>query len=493
MEALPIDKEAKRFRDHLDLPENHRIILSGIFGIGKSYFIEEFFKEHGENYIIFKLNPVNYAVSNNDDIFELIKFDIAFQLMEKGVQFDKITIGREAFTEHYLKTNYKEIIKTLITNLKKINREIDAVFSTVMDIVDKFEKEREGHQKDEKLTLKEFIDEYLTHSRGPREENDITTLINVLLDNLRKQHPKKKLVLAIDDLDRIDPEHIFRILNVFSAHFDFYEGANKFDIDKVVLICDIENIRGIFHHRYGTNIDFTGYIDKFYSTEVFHYNFREVIVEYIPDILRKIKIKNTQIQDSFQEVNSSGYYASEISRILGDFVKFNIVNMRTLVRFLRSDINIDSFKLNFSRPRENKIHNTQIPLLNIFELLKKLLGGDWELEQALIKMDELVPYIGEASLMDWWERTVGTAVMLIDVDENKLEKNKPHTFEDPTQDLKVTYEIHRSRNVMFGETKSIQDHQFEIPYLPEQKAKLKETIPYYPLLLEAYKQYKRSL
>ena len=45
---------------------------------------------------------------------------------------------------------------------------------------------------------------------------------NIFLYNLIDQLKKdgKKTVLIIDDLDRIDPEHIFRLLNVFAAHLD---------------------------------------------------------------------------------------------------------------------------------------------------------------------------------------------------------------------------------------------------------------------------------
>ena len=37
----------------------------------------------------------------------------------------------------------------------------------------------------------------------------------------------KKVVLIIENLDRIDPDHIFRILNIFSAHFDYHDADSK--------------------------------------------------------------------------------------------------------------------------------------------------------------------------------------------------------------------------------------------------------------------------
>ena len=63
----------------------------------------------------------------------------------------------------------------------------------------------------------------------------------------------KKVVLIVEDLDRIDPAHLFRILNIFSAHIDYcYKNAvipdrsivgNKFGFDNIVLVCDFSNIK----------------------------------------------------------------------------------------------------------------------------------------------------------------------------------------------------------------------------------------------------------
>src|SRR5690606_19310650 len=134
-------------------------------------------------------------------------------------------------------------------------------------------------ERDDSKELKNFLTTFTEKKGTYREENSITDLLCKLIDSLKLNNPKKEIVLLIDDLDRIDPEHIFRIMNVFSAHFDHYDqkGENKFGFDKVVVVCDINNVRGIFHNRYGVNIDFSGYIDKFYSNEIFEYDFAQVI------------------------------------------------------------------------------------------------------------------------------------------------------------------------------------------------------------------------
>src|SRR5690606_11957375 len=115
------------------------------------------------------------------------------------------------------------------------------------------------------------------------DETIITQIIERKIQSLKvtKDNQTKETVLIIDDLDRIDPEHIFRILNVFGAHFENgqFESfssytCNKFNFDKVILVCDINNIRNIFHSKYGTATDFAGYIDKFYTHEIFEYDIR---------------------------------------------------------------------------------------------------------------------------------------------------------------------------------------------------------------------------
>ena len=62
----------------MNLVDNNQMIFSGIFGIGKTYFLKEYFEQNSEDYELFLLSPVNYSISNNDDIIDYIKYDIAF-------------------------------------------------------------------------------------------------------------------------------------------------------------------------------------------------------------------------------------------------------------------------------------------------------------------------------------------------------------------------------------------------------------------------------
>lgn len=59
-------------------------------------------------------------------------------------------------------------------------------------------------------------------------------------------------------MDRLDPAHLFRIMNVFSAHMDYgYRSmqpidsslvGNKFGVSNVVFVMHEKNTEALFHH-----------------------------------------------------------------------------------------------------------------------------------------------------------------------------------------------------------------------------------------------------
>lgn len=87
---IPIDKQLEEFRNHI--LANPRTFLSSKFGDGKSYFLDEFKKRNAEHFVFITLYPVNYQVANNEDIFNLIKRDVLFQLIVQG--FLKIPVSK---------------------------------------------------------------------------------------------------------------------------------------------------------------------------------------------------------------------------------------------------------------------------------------------------------------------------------------------------------------------------------------------------------------
>mgnify|MGYP003294660512 CR=1 FL=1 len=98
----------------------------------------------------------------------------------------------------------------------------------------------------------------ISNNKGRLFEYDIIThLINRIIDKIKATEDSKPIILVIDDLDRIDPEHIFRILNILSAHNNYCHTSNhKFGIDKTILVCDIINIRHIDKNKYGMDFNY---------------------------------------------------------------------------------------------------------------------------------------------------------------------------------------------------------------------------------------------
>lgn len=71
------------FGDFLKIENNQRIFFSGKFGIGKTYFLEDFFNLNKDKYEAFHLFPANYQISSNEDIVELLKYDILVELIKR--------------------------------------------------------------------------------------------------------------------------------------------------------------------------------------------------------------------------------------------------------------------------------------------------------------------------------------------------------------------------------------------------------------------------
>jgi len=85
---ISIEGLYKRFQEHLSPEENKNIIFTGKYGIGKTFFLKRYFENSQKEYNTFFISPVNYVVSSNEDIFQLIKADIIKELfIGKFIEF----------------------------------------------------------------------------------------------------------------------------------------------------------------------------------------------------------------------------------------------------------------------------------------------------------------------------------------------------------------------------------------------------------------------
>lgn len=303
---IPIDKQLDEFGNHI--LANPRTFLSSKFGDGKSYFLDEFKKRNAEHFVFITLYPVNYQVANNEDIFNLIKRDVLFQLIVQGFFEDSsIQISDELALWGFIQNKYKSFLLELLPYMASVALPVEyvpvvtatlkrkEVFKSIKKQFDDYK--RQLAEKDDILT--KFLD--VAESNPVYEEDLVTSLIKQAIQKFKEKSQQadkeKRVVLIVEDLDRLDPAHLFRILNIFSAHIDYCYKlmnkpnetlvGNKFGFDNVVFVADFSNIRKIFKHFYGEQTDFNGYIGKFLSSAPYNYSIREIRKNFIYDYLER--------------------------------------------------------------------------------------------------------------------------------------------------------------------------------------------------------------
>lgn len=339
-DIIPIDSEITTFTGYLD--HNCRCILSARFGDGKSFFLNEVKKTLSDKYIFLTIYPVNYQVAENKDIFEYIKRDILLQILMTS----KIELSDEKYNFPlrlwgFLSQKGKDLLSDIIALVTSSLANIPQTGMTILrDNIAKFKNFSKNINKSESDSIESYLDEFTKQKGSIYEFDPISQIIHQLITDI-KQKEHKQIVLVIEDMDRIDPAHIFRILNVFSAYWDIQDYSeqkltygnpqNKYNFDKILLVCHFQNVRNIFHHFYGEKTDFTGYIHKFSSSTPYEYSLREVVEEWL---LNKMPFN----KDIF----------SEICRVLVTLImrkyensEMIITNLRHMTSFFaQSDYNI---------------------------------------------------------------------------------------------------------------------------------------------------------
>lgn len=326
---IPIDDPMKNFTDHIH--NNERIVFSARFGDGKTFFINKFMEKQKGYYLFITIYPTNYQVEDNKDIFELIKRDILYQLCEKGFINDQIDVN-SIITSTFDKETICELISFLesIANISNIPGS-----NLIFKLVNKFIDAKEKYDKNKK-TYSNYINKF-AQIPGIYEHDCYTQLITAIIQSYQKEK-KNKAVLIIEDLDRIDPAHVFRILNIFSAHIDRHYNnpdqkyPNKFAFDIVILVCCYESLQNIFHHIYGEKADFKGYIQKFITQNIFNYSLNDVKCQFLFNKISEISKIDETILRGINEINNKVKNLSirEITTIITNLDK-QIKNVQTNV------------------------------------------------------------------------------------------------------------------------------------------------------------------
>lgn len=284
---IDVSEKVKDFVQYLDSTD--RIILSARFGDGKTHLLNALRNDETANkkYEFFTIYPVNYSVAPNEDVFEYIKRDIIVQLNERGLLNN---IDLEAIFDSLI--NFEDVVSIISFILSFIPG--GTLYNKIFD---RFCKIKERYEQ-KKHTADKYLSTFAKQKGSIYEEDGYTKLIREAIKWMGEDHEMngpawkgKKPVLIIEDLDRLDPKHLFRILNVISAHMEDRHTpdkvGNKFGFHSIVLVMDYDVTKHIFHHFYGDGACYEGYMSKFLSREPFRYSIQQEMVKEIEEKLAK--------------------------------------------------------------------------------------------------------------------------------------------------------------------------------------------------------------
>ena len=278
LDKIDISGNLKNFAQYLE--KTDRIILSAKFGDGKTYLLNKLRNDAvmKDEYEFFTICPVNYSVAKNEDVFEYIKRDIIVQLHERKLleNIDLNALFGSVFTFDDL-TSVVSFLLSFVPTGKFYNK----VYNKFLEIKKKYDEK--------KHTVDKYLSQFANTAGCIHEEDGYTKLIKKAIKWISQDHSlngevkkAKKPVLIIEDLDRLDPKHLFRILNVVSAHIDDSKQpnnvGNKFGFNNIVLVMDYDVTKHIFHHFYGAQACYEGYMSKFLSREPFRYSIKYTLI-----------------------------------------------------------------------------------------------------------------------------------------------------------------------------------------------------------------------
>lgn len=324
---IPVDDAMQRFENHL--LSHDRVVLSAKFGDGKTFFLNKFKEkckmETDSPFVFITLYPVNYQVLGNKDIFELIKHDVLLQILQAGIIDVNYEVTDRMAFEFYIQSHFCTVGESFFAILKScgadgmVTKAFLAAFKSANWL--KSLKKQVDNFKQE-IDQTELFDRYLAlFDENSVYENDIIT--KIIRDNIESYQKKnaKRVVLVIEDMDRLDPAHLFRIMNVFSAHMDYGYRCmqpvnntlvgNKFGVSNVVFVMHEKNTEALFHHFYGECADYEGYMSKFYNKDIFRFSLSEEKEKYALSLITE---ETGLSEDRVKECFSSDFWKMKTMR-----------------------------------------------------------------------------------------------------------------------------------------------------------------------------------
>lgn len=303
---IDITDTLAKFSDFFE--NSKRMILSAKFGDGKTYLLDKFMRQDNlknPKYYFVVLHPVNYVVEDNRDIFEYIKRDILFQLLQDDMLLDtEESLDRlvEAISENISISEVFDFLSAIapIPGFKSVAELLGKCTVKVSEI-------RKTYQN-KKMLPYNYVNSFALKTGSIAECDGFTRLIQETLRIIEEMH-QCQTVLVIEDIDRLDPAHLFRILNILGANIDnpYFESTtvnincdqernpNKFGFTKILLVMDYGTSEHIFHHFYGDEADYKGYMQKFLDSHPFKFSLRSEAQQMLIDEIKKICL----LDDSF--------------------------------------------------------------------------------------------------------------------------------------------------------------------------------------------------
>ncbi len=323
---ITIDKTLGHFGEFLNLEGNKRIFFSGRFGSGKTSFLREFFRKdglYGKSYNAYFLFPIRYQILNNYDVLDFMRYDLLTEIYKNhwGV-FEKAEVEKaDGKFKVFLKSiNRPERIVEIVTILSKLGRSTEVISNLV-------EKLREFKEDTDNSENKALVD------LGSRVDSIINADLDLSLEEiLAAAKSDKKDVLVVDDLDRLDPNHIFRILNILSAHIDPRSDANLFNFDHIVVVGHKENIKHVFKHRYGPEADFDGYFDKFFTIKPYGFDIREDIRKWVDEVFYEFIANHPKNEDLKDALIGSGYIKLTFESLIRQLIDAGEITARRITK-----------------------------------------------------------------------------------------------------------------------------------------------------------------
>ncbi|MCK6143735.1 hypothetical protein [Prevotella intermedia] len=376
MEYIDITEKLEEFHSHLNEKKFNRTIFSAKFGDGKTEFLHQFKEKYNDEYTFYTLYPVNYQIAPNEQIMEYIKRDLLFQLIKNNTLTPIANISKSVLLQWYLNENPLDIMKsitkcafTILGKGKLFDDVVERTINLLKDIDDECRKFKKFEEEIKNGEFEKAVNIIGNLSEGEGNIYELDSISYLIAKSIINQN--KNSVLIIEDLDRIDPAHLFRILNIFSAHIDreylcsekkiFKAGEeiefdtlpNKFGFDKIIFVMDADTTREIFTKFYG-NANYEGYISKFFSKCIFdysitqyahnllyaHINQKSVIDLYsFREILEKIEIKidDKSVRDIAKALNNfEDAYIKEEVKVTDNFYFLSETPLIRLLALFRS-------------------------------------------------------------------------------------------------------------------------------------------------------------